>query len=300
MVRKHKVVIATSTKCFHRCCYCTAHYLQQVKGKIMPLDKFDRLVRILKREGYGTIIPYHIGELILHPQYEEILCCVAGHQMPCSIHSRLGIKMGKDKWERIFNAFGEAKKSLSIEVTIDGLPGDVETTAVNLDYSVQWKNIEMIASVINGMNKRFGKMILTTLVTSLNEYRLDLIEDRAKGLGVIWRARPFGRINQYEKPEHLEMINKLAPKGAKWRKLLKVDKDGNVRNRSVPCRDAGVIAVIGLEGEVLICCMDSLHETGCGNVFEEDSVDKVIESDQYKENLRKAHKKLFNCCHNKC
>jgi len=267
----------------------------------MPLDKFKVLVDIAKKEEYKLIIPYYIGSPLLHPEYDQILIYVAEKKMNCKFHSRMGVKIDFDKYKKVFDAFQKIKNYLSIEMTIDGLPGDKIVDAVNMDYDLVWSNIERLSNLKQKMGYTHLRLKMATLVTSYNEDRLDQIGAMAKKFNIPWYPKSFGHVNAHESPEHIKLINELAPRDRKWWGRLREDENGNVRNRiKRGCSEGGKIPIISQEGAISICCLDSLQESAVGDVFKEGSIDKVLESKEYADALAKGKKKMYDTCKYKC
>ena len=98
-------------------------------------------------------------------------------------------------------------------------------------------------------------------------------------------------------PEAKKRISgkEMLPADPRYSRYRVVNGDPELRYPRIVCPDLRM-PVITVEGDVLICCVDSERRAAVGNIFESGSFEKVWFSDRYRRMRKKSLGKNIEIC----
>lgn len=279
------VMIDISTACGAKCKYCLHQYRNMAVPKFMPFENFTKIIRILSNEGYDYIFPYLSGEPIIHPQYWDMIALMSEYKMTSNTASKLCYKIDMN---RAANVFSKNRYPIHFDITIDAHNQETQDKiAKNINNSMVYENLSALAK-ISSKNKLVSISVVT-VVNSYNEEYLNKIKRMVIGCGVSkWTPKPMGYYMGYNiMPEDEKMISEMSSQ--KNRRFSIVN--GKIVSKMKSC-DKFLKPVIGVNGEVTICCHDMLYNVNTGNVLKTGSLKEIINSSVY-QNARKLGSQML-------
>lgn len=222
--------VEITTACSAQCIMCP-HPKLAAKPQTMDADQAIEMVRQLVAVGCTTILPHHLGEPTLHPEYPRILRTIRGE------HPEIYLKV-----------FTNGSRLLRDEVR-DAIADCADYVVVSIDGTTT----EMMARVRPGVNPydvlagfielatdpRRGELVTQgVVIPGVNEEEMDGYEER-------WKARGAHAAYPYRDVRAREAV---FPN---------------------PCSRIYTQIDIRVNGDVGVCCRDPESTYVLGNAFEE-------------------------------
>lgn len=281
-------MIDIATACSAKCKYCLHQYRNMTKSKFMTWENFVAIMWILKNEGYEYIYPYLSGEPLLHKDYWEMIQHISDRSMHSNTASKLCFDIDFDKAEAVFS---KINKIAHFDITIDAHSQEVQDKiSRGIKTEQVFSNLKNLYEIAQGKNVTFS---VVTVVNKFNENHLEAIFDRVKSCGNLkWCAKPMGYYMGYKmQDEDNELIADMAPSNSTRFTI----NNGKLVSNMKSCRKF-IKPVIGVNGEVTICCHDMLYHESKWNILQTGSLDKIIGMENYQYALRCGEKMKLEIC----
>jgi MoaA/NifB/PqqE/SkfB family radical SAM enzyme len=288
MRKKMKIIIDICTACGAKCKYCLHQYRNMVSGKKMSREVFYKILDILKKERYSYVYPYLSGEPLLHPQYWEFMTSASKAGIVTNTATKLCIDIDK---KDMTDTFSSLSVPMHFDITIDA---DNQKTqdkiAKHINIDQVFENLTTLASTIG---KAPVSILVITVVNAFNEDRLSKILERVYKCGVkAWCPKAMGYFMGYVmRQEDILMISDMEPRHTYKRFLV---KNGELVCHKSACEY--IIPVIGVDGQVTICCHDMLYHESKWNILETGSLNAIIHSKEYQEKTNLGKKVQLPIC----
>lgn len=283
-----RVLIDICTVCGAKCKYCMHQYRNMVIGKKMNREIFYNILDILRKEKYLYIYPYLSGEPLLHPQYWEFMAAASKAGIMTNTASKLCFDIDK---KDMLNTFSSLSVPMHFEITIDADNQETQDKiAKHINNDQVFENLTALASVIG---RAPVSISVVTVVNAFNEDRLPKILERVRKCGIDkWRSKSVGYYMGYMmRQEDIDMIADMEPKHISKRFFV---KNGELVSYKSACDS--IMPVIGVDGQVTICCHDMLYHEAVRNILETGSLDAIIRSKEYQTKVNLGRKMRLSIC----
>lgn len=282
------VLIDICTACGAKCKYCLHQYRNMVKPKTMSFAMFNDIVKKLKKDGYERVYPYLSGEPILNPEYWDMVELLSQYGIESNTASKLCFKID---WRKAEQVLSRLKTHAHFDITIDAADDVTQRKiAAGIDNSIVYKNLSRLVKTATCCD------VDITVVTVLNRYNMESmpqIKDRVLSCGVKrWAAKSMGYYMGYAMtPEdHALVSDMIVPGNPRC-----VVSNGRVVSKMTSC-GSYIKPVIGVNGEVTICCHDMLYKQSRWNINDYDSLDKIIGTREYQDMIKAGQEMKLDIC----
>ena len=275
------------TACSAKCKYCLHQSRNMVPARMMSDEHFGAIRDILVREGWRYVYMYLSGEPLLHPKYWDMALDLSKHGITTDTASKLCFRVN---WRAAREAWKQLKSPMHFDITIDAHNQELQDrVSLGINNNEVFYNLAKLASM---QNRKLGIQVVT-VVNAYNAPHLDEIKARVLECGVTrWVAKPMGYYMGYLlTPEDERMIVGLAPRGNQRFAVV----DGHVVSKKHSC-GSYLKPVIGVAGDVTLCCHDMLYREAQWNVLETGSLDKIVSSASYREAHHQGSKMKLSIC----
>lgn len=285
-----KVLVDICTSCSAKCKYCLHQYRNMVPGKMMSKEVFYKIIDILTKEKYFHMCPYLSGEPLLHPQYWEFMTLASNAGIMTNTASKLYFDIDKKK---MISTFSSLSSPMHFDITIDADNQDIQNKiAKNINNDKVYENLKTLVSSID---QAPVSVSVITVVNAFNEDRLQKILEMIHKCGVkMWHPKSMGYYMGYKiQQEDKDTIACMEPK---WNidKRFSI-KNGEITSYKLTC-ESFLVPVIGVDGQVTICCHDMLYQEAAWNVIDTGSLDAIVYSKEYRAKINLAMKLGLSIC----
>jgi len=279
--RRTAPLLDITTVCTARCIYCFHQYKKLAPKKHMERCVFQGIVDILRREGFRFIHLYMSGEPIYHPEFYDFLEIITQAGIAVDIASKLPAPLDFEKLKFVLE---KSPVRVSWLLTVDGATQDVlSKVAAGLRVNTVVANLEGLRRLYElpfGMGVR-----ASTVVNAFNVKSLSSIRILMRRVGIPWEPKCMGSMSgNLATSEDIEHLGSIAAGGKFKPSRFKV-VDGCIVPNNKKCQM--LKPAISVDGNVSICCHDTLFQVNAGNVLEAGSLRNILNSEKYKR-LRKA------------
>jgi MoaA/NifB/PqqE/SkfB family radical SAM enzyme len=255
-----------------------------VEPRVMPVDKYLELMKILEKDGYKGIYMYLSGEpMLLHEDFYKYIQYARDRGISVNTATKLPVSLNLQDLKDVVYKDGP---KVTFEVTIDAWPGETSAISPSLNMAVVWNNLRLL-SQIKTANFRVRCL---TVVNKHNEPNLCKIRDSCKALGFSWTPKAMGYyMGKKADPQNWLKIYAMLPVNPKWHRF------GKLAVKKTVCRSQ-LKPVISPEGDVSICCHDMLFVEKVANVFDVGSLKRIIVRRSFREKTEKGSRmRLYMC-----
>lgn len=253
----------------------------------MDWDTFNKLRVILANEGWDYVYMYLSGEPLLHPHYWEMLLAMSHSGIVTDTASKLCFPID---WSSAAVTLGELYAKTHFDITIDAHTQELQDkVSVGINNAQVFDNLSALAKL------RSPKVSVSviTVRNAYNQGHLDAIRKRVEACGISrWTHKPMGYYMGYLlTPEDEAMMAELAPKNSPRFSVQK----GHVVSNMTSCSHF-LKPVIGVTGDVTVCCHDMLFKEAQWNVLTAGSLDKIVNSPSYRATRSKGGTMSLSIC----
>lgn len=260
-----------------------------VVGKKMSRETFYKILDILKKEKYLYMYSYLSGEPLLHQQYWEFMTATSDAGIITNTASKLCFDVDK---RTMINTFSSLSTPMHFDITIDADNQDIQDKiAKNIDNNQVFENLTTLISTIGQAPVSIS---VITVVNAFNESRISKILERVSKCGIKkLHLKSMGYYMGYMmQQEDIDMIATMEPKYASKRFSV---RDRKFISHKSSCSDF-LMPVIGVDGQVTVCCHDMLYRESVWNILETGSLNIIVYSDDYKAKVNLGRKMKLPIC----
>jgi MoaA/NifB/PqqE/SkfB family radical SAM enzyme len=292
MAKQKAVTLDINSTCRAKCVYCLHQFRNMIKPKMMNLDNFRTILRILVKERYELIYPFLSGEPLLHPDFWTMLSMISNTGIVTDVATRIGFDIDFDK---VINCVNSLKAKSYLRITIDAHnQGMQDVITSRIDIEQVYENLAKLADISIKSNGKLG-IYVVTVINIFNQHYLKEIRERVKSCKVSnWHKKDMGYYFGYKMNEEDERVISLIAITENSRfKIV----DGKIISKKTVC-DSFILPAIGPSGEVSICCHDMLYHESEANILEVGSLDAILQSPAYVKKIEDAKKMKLEICRN--
>lgn len=266
-----QILLDISSVCPHKCVYCAHQNLGLHTPELMDDKIFYKIVDILKHDGVTGIFPYMSGEPFCHPHIHEFLKYISQAGISINMATKAGVPIDPKALENTVTDFARRGKKLVFEITMPSLKEeDMVKEFVTCNPKVIKANIDMMMDLAK--RSKGLELIFITVVTDANSQNLKENKEFFNSRGFRW----------------------VRKKAGYWLNVKPVGVS-QVRHTLDRCAFTTHPA-ISPKGNVTICCHDFLFQMNLGNVIEQGSITKIINSAEYQKTLEAGNNYSLPLC----
>jgi radical SAM protein with 4Fe4S-binding SPASM domain len=283
------VIIQPANLCNLHCLFCTQDVSARPKGA-MSLEKFNELLSLLP-PSIEEVQLYQSGEPLLNKDLPAMVEKLKNRGIKVSLSSNGTLPF--ERYKKVMEAgldtmiisFDGATKE-SYEIYRRG--GNFETVVENLKK-------------MSAVPRRKTKIVIQFIVMHHNEHEVELMKKLAKDVGADELDLKSVSLNigcsEILEKDVIANAKNFLPNNPKYSRYFL--EENKLTNKDRPLSCPWIFrATILWNGDVVICCADFEGDVVIGNIFREESFEKIWRSKRYQLLRRKVLRHELGVCKN--
>jgi MoaA/NifB/PqqE/SkfB family radical SAM enzyme len=291
--RYKSVVVETSSVCNVRCVWCVMYYFNKKDMGLMSFENFKKLIDLnsgyLKRQGI-TIIPFHRGEALIHPDFFKLI----------DYGSAKGVRF--EGIDTNLNMALDIKRLMEsvlpfVIVNIGGTTKEVHQNVMRgSDFDLVKKNLKEMFNL-----NKFNKPIYLKMNPAKdNVHQIGELPSFFKELGgdpnnIIIGVTGFSLPAEASREDIDEFFRNVVSKEVNGYLNFTYDDNKNIVAKVQNCCFS--VPTVKWDGKVTVCCHDQYSRLNLGNAFEE-PLRNILNSREFRIAEKKGQNREFYFCKN--